>query len=170
MSTGISGGMGRCIACFSFLALRYSLLYLPPSGACGGGTKAPGAPGVSAPPPGFAPTAAVRVATRGRGDAGSGAKPAGAATAPPRRCRATPPNRPQGSPSRSAVCGTLNPILIPDPTSLALSRLFFSGLVTISPKDGAPSPDLAEAWTVSDDGLTYAFTLRPSVPGATIRT
>lgn len=58
---------------------------------------------------------------------------------------------------------TLNPILIADPTSLALSRLFFSGLVTINPKDGGPLPDLAEAWTVSDDGLTYIFTLRKGV-------
>jgi peptide/nickel transport system substrate-binding protein len=58
---------------------------------------------------------------------------------------------------------TLNPILIADPTSLALSRLFFSGLVAINPKDGGPLPDLAEAWTVSDDGLTYIFTLRKGV-------
>jgi peptide/nickel transport system substrate-binding protein len=58
---------------------------------------------------------------------------------------------------------TLNPILIADPTSLALSRLFFSGLVAINPKDGGPLPDLAEAWTVSDDGLTYVFTLRKGV-------
>jgi peptide/nickel transport system substrate-binding protein len=58
---------------------------------------------------------------------------------------------------------SLNPILIADPTSLALSRLFFSGLVAINPKDGGPLPDLAEAWTVSGDGLTYIFTLRKGV-------
>ncbi|MDQ2784617.1 MAG: ABC transporter substrate-binding protein, partial [Chloroflexota bacterium] len=63
----------------------------------------------------------------------------------------------------TADARTLNPILIADPTSLALSRLFFSGLVTINPKDGTATPDLAEAWTVSDDGLTYTFTLRPKV-------
>lgn len=58
---------------------------------------------------------------------------------------------------------TLNPIQIADPTSLALSRLFFNGLVAINPQDGGPLPDLAEAWTVAPDGKTYTFTLRKGV-------
>jgi len=62
----------------------------------------------------------------------------------------------------TADARTLNPILIADPTSLALSHLFFSGLVNINPKDGTVTPDLA-TWTRSDDGLTYTFTLRPKV-------
>lgn len=63
----------------------------------------------------------------------------------------------------TADARTLNPILVADPVSLSLSHLFFSGLVTLDPKTGAPSPDLAAAWTVSDDGLTYTFTLRQKV-------
>ena len=81
--------------------------------------------------------------------------------------QANPPNTNEPAPGITEVgtadARTLNPILIADPTSLALSRLFFSSLVNISPKDGAPTPDLAEAWTVSDDGLTYTFTLRQGV-------
>lgn len=63
----------------------------------------------------------------------------------------------------AADAHSLNPILIADPVSDALSRLFFSGLVTINPKDGTASPDLAESWTTSDDGLTWTFKLRPNV-------
>src|SRR5207245_596669 len=63
----------------------------------------------------------------------------------------------------TADARTLNPLLVADQVSLSLSHLFFSGLVTLDPKTGAPSPDLAEAWTASDDGLTYTFTLRQKV-------
>ena len=55
---------------------------------------------------------------------------------------------------------TLNPILINDPVSDSIARLFFSGLVTLDPKTGNPLPDLAEAWKMSDDGKQYVFTLR----------
>lgn len=40
----------------------------------------------------------------------------------------------------------------------------FNGLVWLDPSNGyAPTSDLAESWTVSDDGLTYTFTLRPNL-------
>ncbi|MER7005404.1 ABC transporter substrate-binding protein [Dactylosporangium sp. NPDC000555] len=39
----------------------------------------------------------------------------------------------------------------------------YDTLVTIS-GDGAPEPDLAESWQVSEDRLTYTFTLRERVP------
>jgi peptide/nickel transport system substrate-binding protein len=39
---------------------------------------------------------------------------------------------------------------------------FFNGL-TRPGVEREPTPDLAESWTVSDDGLTYVFTLRPNV-------
>jgi len=55
---------------------------------------------------------------------------------------------------------TLNPILIGDPVSDSIARLFFSGLITLDPKTGNPLPDLAEAWTISGDGKQYVFTLR----------
>ncbi len=38
----------------------------------------------------------------------------------------------------------------------------FEGLVAVD-RDGNITPQLASAWTLSDDGLTYTFTLRPDV-------
>ncbi|WP_417810931.1 ABC transporter substrate-binding protein [Thalassospira alkalitolerans] len=38
----------------------------------------------------------------------------------------------------------------------------FEGLVAVD-RDGNIAPQLASAWTLSDDGLTYTFTLRPDV-------
>lgn len=58
---------------------------------------------------------------------------------------------------------TLNPILIGDPVSDTISRLFFNGLVAVDPRNGTPTPDLAESWMASDDGLSYTFTLRNGV-------
>ena len=96
-----------------------------------------------------------------------GAQPAPSAAIdpPPQQANPANPNEPAAGITEvgTADARTLNPILIADPTSLALSRLFFSSLVNLSPKDGAPTPDLAQAWTVSDDGLTYTFTLRQNV-------
>ena len=43
-----------------------------------------------------------------------------------------------------------------------LSSLIFSGLVRLGPK-GDVQPDLAEKWTISPDGLTYIFQLRPGL-------
>ena len=43
-----------------------------------------------------------------------------------------------------------------------LSSLVFSGLTRLD-ADGTPSPDLAETWEVSQDGLTVTFHLRPGV-------
>ncbi|MFT4041326.1 MAG: ABC transporter substrate-binding protein, partial [Thermomicrobiales bacterium] len=39
---------------------------------------------------------------------------------------------------------------------------FFNGL-TRPGVEREPTPDLAESWTVSEDGKTYVFTLRPDV-------
>ncbi len=41
----------------------------------------------------------------------------------------------------------------------SLVSLIFAGLTRLD-EHGRPSPDLAESWTVSPDGLTYIFTLR----------
>ncbi|MBU0801542.1 MAG: ABC transporter substrate-binding protein, partial [Alphaproteobacteria bacterium] len=56
-----------------------------------------------------------------------------------------------------------------DPTSAAPVAIgqvvwqnLFEGLVTID-KNGEIKPELAEKWTISDDGLTYTFDLREGV-------
>lgn len=70
--------------------------------------------------------------------------------------------------------GTLNLIVQPEPISLnpGINRLgpatfvgnkIYDSLLGYSPKDIAPVPRLAESWTVSPDGKTYTFKLRPGV-------
>lgn len=56
---------------------------------------------------------------------------------------------------------TLDPALANDGRSTFVVRQIFSGLVTLD-GDLEVVPDLAERWTVSADGRTYTFTLRPS--------
>ncbi len=57
----------------------------------------------------------------------------------------------------------LNPILQRDNASAEIVGLLFSGLTYIGPPTGEPKGRLAESWQVSDDGLTYTFTLRRGV-------
>lgn len=57
---------------------------------------------------------------------------------------------------------TLDPLLATSQTEHDLAKLMFDGLVRVD-GSGTPQPDLAEKWTVSPDGLTYTFTLRPNV-------
>jgi peptide/nickel transport system substrate-binding protein len=54
---------------------------------------------------------------------------------------------------------TLNPVFAISSTETDLTRLMFSGLVRHE-ADGQVEPDLAERWSVSDDGRVYTFTLR----------
>lgn len=55
---------------------------------------------------------------------------------------------------------TLNPILADDDASRALCMWMFEGLLTTDPFTGELEPNFAEGWTISEDGLTYTFTLR----------
>ncbi len=55
---------------------------------------------------------------------------------------------------------TLNPILADDVASRTINELMFEGMLTVDPFTGAPKPNLAETWSVSDDGLTYTMTIR----------
>lgn len=52
----------------------------------------------------------------------------------------------------------INPLLAISDTDRDLTTLVFSGLLRSNP-DGSLSPDLASSYTVSDDQLTYTFTL-----------
>jgi len=54
---------------------------------------------------------------------------------------------------------TLDPALVTDTTSAGVIVEIFSGLVTIN-TDLQLVPDLAESWTISEDGLVYTFKIR----------
>jgi peptide/nickel transport system substrate-binding protein len=54
---------------------------------------------------------------------------------------------------------TLNPAMITDGNSNLVSSYIFEGLFRADPDSGLPTPALA-TWKVSDDGLTYTFTLK----------
>src|SRR3990172_8721691 len=69
----------------------------------------------------------------------------------------------QGGTHTEAVVGFIdkvNPLLDGgSPVDRDLDKLIFSGLMRFD-DNGLPIPDLAEAWAVSADGLTYTFVLR----------
>lgn len=56
----------------------------------------------------------------------------------------------------------INPLLAISEADKDLSTLVYSGLTRVTP-DGLISPDLASSYEVSEDGLTYTFTLRPNL-------
>jgi peptide/nickel transport system substrate-binding protein len=55
---------------------------------------------------------------------------------------------------------TLDPHMATDAASMRFVENMYSGLLRYADAYGELEPDLATAWTVSDDGLVYAFTLR----------
>lgn len=57
---------------------------------------------------------------------------------------------------------SLDPILVDGADAGLVARGLFEGLVVSDPKTLEPRPGLAESWTVSSDGLTLNFKLRPS--------
>ncbi len=56
----------------------------------------------------------------------------------------------------------INPILANSPADLDLVSLIYSGLMRKNP-DGTLSPDLAEKYEMSKDGLVYTFTLKNKI-------
>jgi peptide/nickel transport system substrate-binding protein/oligopeptide transport system substrate-binding protein len=56
---------------------------------------------------------------------------------------------------------TLDPALVTDNLSEAVLVNLFRGLVAMDPATLQVAPAVAESWTVSGDGLTYTFHLRP---------
>lgn len=79
--------------------------------------------------------------------------------------RATTPT-PRGEQALTLALGgdlpTLDPALVRDANSSFLAHQLFRGLVRLDTNLNAV-PDLAERIAVSDDGLTYTFTLRPGL-------
>lgn len=78
-----------------------------------------------------------------------------------------------GSATLAQSGGTLrvgmNPPVVSDPAQatndpeLALNRAIYDYLVEISPVNSTIVPNLAVNWTISDDGLTYTFTIASGV-------
>ena len=54
---------------------------------------------------------------------------------------------------------TMDSSIATDGTSFIAITLCMSGLTQLD-EAGVPVPDLAESWTVSEDGLKYEFTIR----------
>jgi peptide/nickel transport system substrate-binding protein len=57
---------------------------------------------------------------------------------------------------------SINPLLPVTDSGRDLTNLIYSGLMKVSPK-GTLVPDLAESYAISEDGLTYTFTLKDDV-------
>jgi peptide/nickel transport system substrate-binding protein len=88
----------------------------------------------------------------------AGGTDAGAATGTPKR-GGTAVIVTDGDPT------TLNVATTTSNTPSDIGAKIFDGLVWLESRDGAfvPQPSLATSWTVSPDGLTYGFKLRPGV-------
>jgi oligopeptide transport system substrate-binding protein len=69
--------------------------------------------------------------------------------------------RAAGPPLRflAGPAGTLDPAFIGDAADVQLLLQLYAGLTRLDER-GEPYPSLASGWDVSDDGLTYRFTLR----------
>jgi peptide/nickel transport system substrate-binding protein len=61
------------------------------------------------------------------------------------------------------VSDTLNQHRSNDTISRQIARHVLDNLVAVNPEDGSIHPWLAESWEISEDGLTYTFTLRQDV-------
>lgn len=75
----------------------------------------------------------------------------------------TPPPLPEGgwvTEVSFADAAILNPILSTDAPSSDVHNLLFGAALRTEPFTGELIPDLTEGWEVSEDGLTYTFTVR----------
>jgi peptide/nickel transport system substrate-binding protein len=70
----------------------------------------------------------------------------------------------QGGSFREGLVGlprTINPVLAISDIDRDITSLVYAGLMKY--KDGELVPDLAQSYNISDDGLTYSFTLRTDI-------
>src|SRR3954454_21337964 len=58
---------------------------------------------------------------------------------------------------------TLDPAIGYDWQNWSIIKSIYSGLMDYEPGTTKLMPDLAESYTISDDGLTYTFKLRPNL-------
>lgn len=71
----------------------------------------------------------------------------------------------EGGSFSEGIVGTprfINPVLAISDTDRDVTSLVFSGLMRRS-QEGKLIPDLAESYNISNDGLTYTFTLKPKI-------
>src|SRR3989338_1605599 len=71
----------------------------------------------------------------------------------------------RGGSVSEGIIGTarfINPVLAISPADQDMVSLVYSGLMRKNP-DGTVTPDLAEKYEMSNDGLTYTFTLRDKI-------
>ena len=54
---------------------------------------------------------------------------------------------------------TLNPVLTTDSASIDIEQFIWANLFDVDPQTAQPQPGLT-SWKISDDGLTYTFTIR----------
>ena len=92
----------------------------------------------------------------------------GASTAPSVEPSASTAGTPkQGGTLVVAIPGDLNrtdPALVDDANSSYVLQQIFEGLVTLKPGTGSDIVgQLADSWTISDDGLTYTFKLKSGI-------
>jgi oligopeptide transport system substrate-binding protein len=86
----------------------------------------------------------------------------GTVAAPDRTTKPTPHGEQALTLALGGDLPTLDPALVRDANSSFLAHQLFRGLVRLD-TDLNAVPDLAERIVVSDDGLTYTFTLRPDL-------
>lgn len=70
----------------------------------------------------------------------------------------------------SGAAGTnviFDPSLATDTTSHTMINMLFPGLAPRDETTGLPQHGMAESWTISEDNLTYTFTLKQGVPWVT---
>jgi oligopeptide transport system substrate-binding protein len=58
---------------------------------------------------------------------------------------------------------TLDPAVGYDWNNWSIIKSIFSGLMDYKPGTTELTPDLAESYSISDDGMTYTFKLRPGL-------
>jgi peptide/nickel transport system substrate-binding protein len=90
-------------------------------------------------------------------------KPSPTKTAPPAATATIAVEEPAAAAGKTISASILlDPALAGDPDSAMISQYLYEGLVRLN-ASGQPEPALAASWVISDDGLSYIFTLRPNV-------
>jgi len=137
--------------------------------ACGGGgnatpTAAP-AQATQAPAQQASPTTGGTSMGSPTAAATAGVTPSAAATATGQKFTIEPAKHKGGTLIEGSFVDakTLNPVLVSDTASSAVSSLIFEGIVFVDPQTVLPQGKLAEKWDISSDGITYTFTLRQGI-------